>query len=74
MPTIIREFSSNGAEFFEFSDGVIVAVGDPNVWIVYRPTPGPTGPSDFAYYYADRGYGCKTSQEVAIQYYKNFVS
>lgn len=59
---------------YVFADNTIVCVGQHNVWIEERPTPGPMGPSGVDYYYdTERGYNCATPEEVARQYYQNFI-
>jgi hypothetical protein len=53
---------------------VVIVVDDENVWLKSFQFPGLLGgPSGVDYYYSERGYGCKTTRDVADQYYINFV-
>lgn len=59
---------NEGNDLFVFSDGKTVFV---NSYLVGF-TDG--HPSNVDYYYEERGYGCETARDVAIQYHRNFAN
>jgi hypothetical protein len=53
--------------------GEVFQIGNAEIF-VNDYTVGRVGghPSGVDYYYSERGYGCKSAQEVAEQYYRDF--
>lgn len=60
----VQDVDGSAVEGFQFADGKTVCV-DHNVWMLDSNGNQISGPSGADYYYSERGYNCRTAQEVA---------